>query len=242
MRRITGFYPNSTAPYRQALMHKSIHRQQKGRHQNNERLEFLGDAILDAVVADILYNRYGNKSEGFLTKNRSKIVKRESLNHIARQMGLQGIMQTDVINNTHNSSLPGNALEAFIGAIYVDRGYKKVKQFVSRKLFNHYIDIEKTINTETNFKSVLIEWCQKRHMTAEFRLVSQTTDRENNPVFVSQAVIAGIEGEKGRGYSKKESEQNAAKNTIRQLRESQRRHRASIRTEQARGSVNGSQS
>ena len=151
--KIMGFYPHRLMLYQTALRHRSCQGKQKS-NLNNERLEFLGDAVLGAIVADILYNKYRNRQEGFLTTLRSKLVKRETLNQLAVQIGLDKlVLHSSHLHVTRNSSLNGNAFEAFIGAIYLDRGYKRCYQFMTERIFAHYLNIEKIANTEENFKS-----------------------------------------------------------------------------------------
>lgn len=190
----------------------------QGRRINNERLEFLGDAILDAVVADILFHRFDNRKEGFLTNTRAKIVKRESLNAIALKIGLDHFITCSMRISTHNSYMYGNALEALVGAIYLDKGYKCCKQFIETRIIGAIGDLDKVSKEEFNFKSRLIEWCQKHKIDIEFALIETLVDKDNNPVFQSQALIGGLSGGIGIGYSKKESQQNAAHTAIERLR------------------------
>lgn len=160
--RILGFYPRNIRLYEQALLHKSTAvRSEKGRPLNNERLEFLGDAILDAIVGDIVYQHFEGKREGFLTNTRSKIVQRETLNKLAVEIGLDKLIKYSTRSSSHNSYMYGNAFEAFIGAIYLDRGYECCKQFMERRIIEPYIDLDKLSRKEVNFKSKLIEWSQK---------------------------------------------------------------------------------
>ena len=209
--RILGFYPRHIQLYKQALVHKSIAmRSKRGYLLNNERLEFLGDAILDAVIADIVYQRFKGKREGFLTNTRSKIVQRESLNKLAVEIGLDKLIQYTPRSSSHNSYMCGNAFEAFIGAIYLDQGYKRCKQFVEKQIINKYIDLEKISRKEMNFKSKLIEWSQKYKIEVSFELIEQFNDKEGNPMFQTEVRIEGISIGTGTGYSKKESQQNAA--------------------------------
>ncbi len=171
--RILGFYPRDIKVYQQALLHKSISvRSEKGRPINNERLEFLGDAILDAIVGDIVYKRFEGKREGFLTNTRSKIVQRETLNKLAVEIGLDKLMKYSTRSSSHNSYMYGNAFEAFIGAIYLDQGYERCKQFMEQRIINRYIDLDKISRKEVNFKSKLIEWSQKNKMEVSFELSS----------------------------------------------------------------------
>ncbi len=213
-----GFWPHDIRPYRQALLHKSMQVMESGHRINNERLEFLGDAIIDAVVADILYGHFKDNSEGFLTKTRSKIVQRESLNHVAEEIGLQRLVKSNTHGCTsHNSYLGGNALEALVGAIYIDRGYAHCKRFVEQRILS-LIDIDKIATKEINFKSRLLEWSQKNKVQAEFVLASEDMEDSNTPTFVTQVTLEGIVCGEGRGYSKKESQQLAAKHVLNHLR------------------------
>ena len=141
---ILGFYPRNIEYYKLALMHKSImHRGANGKPVNNERLEFLGDAILDAVVGDIVYRRFPGKREGFLTNTRSKLVQRETLNRLAREMGVCRLILSSGSASSHNNYMGGNAFEALVGAIYLDRGYAGCMQFMERRIINSMINIEK---------------------------------------------------------------------------------------------------
>jgi len=216
---ILGFYPRNIAHYELALMHKSMFkRNAKGKPINNERLEFLGDAILDATVGDIVFRHFPGKREGFLTNVRSKLVKREMLNRLAEEMGLMSLLHTNGCSLSHNSYVGGNAFEALVGAIYVDRGYNACMRFVERRILKQVLNIDKVAYKETNFKSKLIEWCQKNHVKLEFRLTEQTRDKNGSPFFVYTAVLGGVDGATGRGYSKKESQQQASKLVLAKLR------------------------
>ena len=147
--RILGFFPRDIKVYQQALLHKSISmRSEKGRPINNERLEFLGDAILDAIVGDIVYRHFEGRREGFLTNTRSKIVQRETLNKLAVEIGLDKLVKYSTRSSSHNSYMYGNAFEAFIGAIYLDQGYDRCKQFMEEKIFKNYIDLDKMSRKE----------------------------------------------------------------------------------------------
>ena len=219
IQRIVGFYPHRIDYFKQALMHKSIgKRNAKGRPVNNERLEFLGDAILDAVVGDIVYRHFEGKREGFLTNTRSKIVQRETLNRLAREMGVNELIVSSGHSSSHNSYVGGNAFEALIGAIYLDRGYDACMRFMEKRVLNELINIDKVAYKEVNFKSKLLEWSQKNRVKLEFKLLEQKSDEKGSPVFTYQVVIEGVEGESGTGYSKKESQQQASKLTLQRLR------------------------
>ena len=215
---ILGFYPRQIKYYKQALMHKSIMRREKGKPINNERLEFLGDAILDAVVGHIVYEHFDGKREGFLTNARSKIVQRETLNKLARELGITNLILSSGSSSSHNSYLGGNAFEALVGAIYLDQGYDACMKFMSKRKLGEFINIDKMAYKEVNFKSKLIEWSQKNRVDVQFRLIEQKKDEGGSPMFLYQVVIEGVEGSKGKGYSKKESQQLACKLTLERLR------------------------
>ena len=216
---ILGFFPHDINLYKQALMHRSMaRRNDKGRPVNNERLEFLGDAILDAIVGDIVFRHFEGKREGFLTSTRSKIVQRDTLNRLANEIGVSKLIVSSGHMSSHNSYMEGNAFEALVGAIYLDRGYQACMHFMQERILSHVINIDKVAYKEINFKSKLIEWCQKNKVKLRFDLVEQRRDNSNSPVFVYKAVIEGIEGGRGEGYSKKESQQAASKATLQSLR------------------------
>ena len=221
LRNILGFLPRDIRLYQTALMHKSLTLREKGeKHINNERLEYLGDAVLSAVVADILYQRYPNKQEGFLTTLRSKLVRRDTLNKLAVQMGLDKlVLYSGRATSAHNSYMNGNAFEAFFGAIYLDRGYEYCMSFARDVIFKKYINIEEVSKTEENYKSKLIEWCQKYQFEFKFDIVSQKILQDRNtPKFVSRVTIEGVYCGTGDGYSKKESHQKAAQQAYKHIR------------------------
>lgn len=217
---ILGFYPRNIELYKQALLHKSMgRRNEKGRPINNERLEFLGDAILDAVVGDIVFRHFEGKREGFLTNTRSKLVSRSTLGKLSQEMGIPQLITTASHSTSHNSYMNGNAFEALVGAIYLDRGYDACMRFMERRILSQLINIDKVAYKEVNFKSKLLEWSQKNRVKMEFRDLSQTKDEQSgSPVFTTQVFIEGVEGCKGTGYSKKESQQQASKETLQRLR------------------------
>ena len=217
--KILGFYPRNIQLYQQALLHKSTSiRSEKGRPLNNERLEFLGDAILDAIVGDIVYKHFEGRREGFLTNTRSKIVQRETLNKLAVEIGLDKLVKYSTRSSSHNSYMYGNAFEAFIGAIYLDQGYERCKRFMEEKIFKNYIDLDKMSRKEVNFKSKLIEWSQKSKVEVSFELNEQFLDEDYNPMFHTEIRIEGISAGKGTGYSKKESQQNAAQAALKKIK------------------------
>ena len=216
---ILGFYPRNISLYKQALLHKSAgSRNEKGKPLNNERLEFLGDAILDAVVGDIVFRHFEGKREGFLTNTRSKLVSRTTLGKLSQEMGIPQLIKSSGHSSSHNSYINGNAFEALVGAIYLDRGYEACMRFMEKRILSQIINIDKVAYKEVNFKSKLLEWSQKNRVKMEFRDLSQSVGDNNSPVFTTQVFIEGLEGCKGTGYSKKESHQQASKETLQRLR------------------------
>jgi len=220
---ILGFYPRNIELYQMALSHKSIHfKNKKGKPVNNERLEFLGDAILDAIVGDIVYKHFPGKREGFLTNTRSKLVQRETLNKIAQEIGLSRLIYSSGRNFSHNSYMAGNAFEALIGALYLDRGYNLCMRFMQEKILTKMVNIDTVAYKEVNFKSRLIEWAQKNKMNIAFNLLEQKKDDEGNPVFKYCVVIEGIKCNSASGFSKKESQQLASEETLEYIKKNTR--------------------
>lgn len=217
--QIIGILPHNIAYYKTALLHKSVaHRNKKGKPVNNERLEFLGDAILDAIVGDIVYEHFPGKREGFLTNTRSKIVQRDTLNHLAKKLGINELILSNGHSSSHNSYVGGNAFEALVGALYLDQGYDACMKFMKRQILGELINIDKVAYKEVNFKSKLIEWSQKNKVKLDFNLLQDGKDKEGNPIFDFRVVIEGLPAGEGHGYSKKESQQEAAKVTLQRLR------------------------
>jgi ribonuclease-3 len=218
LRKILGFFPGSIEYYEGALLHKSLSKGCGSRYfPNNERLEFLGDAQLAAIVADIVYHRFANKDEGFLTNMRSKMVQRETLNRVAFELGLDKIIQASIKPNANKKNIYGNALEALIGAIYLDQGFGKTKEFIEKKIINSCMNMEKLAKKEVNFKSKLIEWSQRNKVTLRFELVETYFDGDNNQVFQSRVMLGEEPIGIGIGFSKKESHQTAAKMALKKL-------------------------
>lgn len=200
-------------------MHRSLNHHRPQEHKkDNERLEYLGDAVIETVVSDILYHHFPGKKEGFLTSTRSKIVQRSTLNRIAKEIGLAELIQSTHINHTHNSFISGNAFEALIGAIYLDRGYAYCYHFIDKRIMGCHVDIDKVAKEDDNFKSKLIEWSQKKQYKVVFDLVNENTVGTNSPTFRTRVCIEGIEFGTGFGYSKKESQQQASKEAMRHIR------------------------
>ncbi len=217
LRNITGLFPGNEELYKLAFIHKSASlRLQNGLVINNERLEFLGDAILDAVVAEYLYAKFPDKKEGFLTQTRSKLVNGDYLGQLAIQLGLDKFIISHAYNYNSNKNILGDAFEALIGAIYLDHGYKAVKVFVFKQLLKKHIDLGKILKTDSNHKSRLIEWAQKDQKTITFN-TEQIENGTLQPEFISYIKINGEIIEKGNGSSKKEAEQYAAKQALKKI-------------------------
>jgi len=212
---VTNIAPDNVYLYTLALTHTSFAKQNtSGKQETNERLEFLGDSILGAVIAEFLFKKFPYKDEGFLTEIRSRIVNRESLNHIAVRIGLNALVKIDQNNsNARYKSINGNALEALVGAIYLDKGYKTTKKFVLDKLIKPHFDINTLVNTTSNFKSKLIEWAQGQNKSIRFEIVEQKQSG-NVTEFKAEVIIDNKPLATGNGYSKKKAEQMAAEKSL----------------------------
>ena len=206
-----GFIPHNIELYKLALIHKSASIVlEDGQHINNERLEFLGDAVIESVSSDYLFIEFPDKNEGFLTQLRSKMVSRQSLNSVAKRIGLDDHVITNASSSTSQKHIYGDAFEAMMGAIYLDQGYDFVNRLLINKIFTQYLKLETLAESETDFKSRLIEWCQKNHHTIHFATSHDKTYSTSHPFFYSKVLIDDIEVGHGAGESKKEAEQRAA--------------------------------
>ena len=214
---ILGYVPRDIKIYEMAMTHSSLSGSQK--LYCNERLEFLGDAVLSSITADYLYSNFSKEREGFLTKSRSNLVCRERLNELALRIGLDKYVNACGVPQQHNNYIYGNALEALVGAIYIDRGYKQCRRFLLDRVFSHLVDIESVVKSDKNYKSRLIEWGQKKHIDIEFRLLSEEL-RKDGVYFVSEVLVGGDVCGVGDGFSKRESQQKAARQTISKLKNS----------------------
>jgi len=212
LKNLLGFVPGNLSLYRLAFRHKSVATSvKKGVKNSNERLEFLGDAVLGSVVAEVLFKLYPYEDEGFLTELRSKIVSRVNLNQLARKLGFEQLIEYDsrALGPTRQGSLLGDAFEALIGAIYLDKGYDFTRHFLVNHIIKSHIDIHTLEQTETNFKSKLIEWCQRHSKDITFDLVVNG-DGENSKLFTVQASVDGQIMGLGKEFSKKNAEKLAA--------------------------------
>lgn len=229
---ILGFYPQNIELYKMAFTHRSNNQRfQQYRHgrrrdersaetpeKDNERLEYLGDAVLETVVSEILYHQYPTKREGFLTATRSKLVARETLGKLAEQLELERFMNLPKTGGNRNSYAGGNAFEALVGAIFLDRGYKYAYHFIKHLIKKQIVDVESTAKKEVNFKSRLLEYCQKNKIQYTFDSTSSQADKQASPEFTTHVSIEGLLAGEGKGLSKKESEQNAAKSALVKMR------------------------
>lgn len=220
IRDLIGFYPRRLSFYDIAFTHRSASRlDSQGNVVNNERLEYLGDAVLGAIIADFLYNRFPQEDEGFLTKMRSKLVNRAILTSLTYEMGLNLFIDSNAANAIDKSHIYGDALEALIGAIYLDRGYTAAKFFVTKRILPKYVDLYELEQQDTNFKSKLIEWSQKNKHSIKFETFEEVvTNGGRQPKFISIVEIDSKETGKGQGSSKKEAQQNAAKDSLTKLK------------------------
>ena len=214
---VIGQNPDNTRLYQLAFTHSSVVRAEPGagRHQSNERLEFLGDAVLGTVVAEYLFRKFPHEQEGFLTETRSRIVNRESLNAIALKMGLDKLVQLDSAQSrvARSRSVNGNALEALVGAVYLDLGYKAARKFVLKGLIKPFVDVNKLTTTTSNYKSKLIEWAQRRGKEVRYEISGAPRPggvmEFTATVLLSDEVIAT-----GMGLNKKQAEQLAAERAL----------------------------
>ncbi|MEO8886993.1 MAG: ribonuclease III [Mucilaginibacter sp.] len=212
LKNLLGFVPGNLSLYRLAFRHKSVAQNvKKGVKNSNERLEFLGDAVLGSVVAEVLFKLYPYEDEGFLTELRSKIVSRINLNQLARKLGFEGLIEYDsrVLGSSRQGSLLGDAFEALIGAVYLDKGYNFTRNFLVNHIIKSHIDIHTLEQTETNFKSKLIEWCQRHGKDVSFDLIGND-DGENVKLFTVQASVDGEVMGQGKEFNKKNAEKLAA--------------------------------
>lgn len=212
LKQLVGFTPAHLQLFKLAFFHKSTFSTRDYAISNNERLEFLGDAVLSTIVGEYLFKKYPNSDEGFLTKMRSKIVKRNSLDEIADKMGLDLFLAN--YNQTRLSkSMLGNALEALVGAVYIEVGYERTKQYVIRRILRKYLDIHELERFDDNYKSQLLEWCQKNGHSIEYKVVakykSEKRDKFKVAVFVDGRKMGTADD-----FNKKSAEQLASERAM----------------------------
>ncbi len=211
LEHLLGYKPKHLPYYQLALMHRS---KVEELSHNNERLEFLGDAILGSIVAEYLFKKYPNKHEGALTEMRSRIVRRETLNNIASRMGLSKIVQYNTNDRTFDRShIFGNALEALVGAVYLDQGYSKTRTFVIKQCLQAYLDVELISNTDTNYKNQLLNWSQLKRHTIDFQIKDEIREGSRRKFEVA-IMLNGAEFCTGSAYNKKDASQVAARKAL----------------------------
>ncbi|MFP4487911.1 MAG: ribonuclease III [Bacteroidales bacterium] len=218
LRKILGYRPSGKVIYEEAFIHRSAtYKMPDGSSINNERLEFLGDAILDAVISEYLYKYYPGSAEGKLTKLRSRLANRNTLNNMAMAMGIDKLLISNVGNRLSSTNIFGDALEALIGAVFIDKGYRKTREFIIRNIFNGNTEITSVINTETDYKSQIFEWGQKLQKQISFNYTEDYDFNEKKYLF---ATVLRIDHEvygEGTGSSKKEAEQKASLQAVKKI-------------------------
>ena len=223
LRDLFGIYPNNIELYKLALIHRSASLfLPDGTPMNNERLEFLGDAVLESVISDFLFIEFPEQNEGFLTQMRSKMVSRQTLNQLSVDIGLSKHIISQGGGNFMQKHIYGDALEAMVGAIYLDKGYDFVNRLLINNIFRKYIDLEDMMEMETDSKSRLLEWGQKMKKQIVFDTVQSPDSTHNLPVFMTSVLVNDVEMGHGEGQSKKEAEQKAAHEVLEQIKHSEK--------------------
>lgn len=209
--KILGFKPKQIKFYRKAFTHRSMNiRDSKGNAINYERLEFLGDAMLSSVIASHLYLEVPSGDEGYLTKMRSKIVSREHLNELGKDLNLIGLVQSKIPAGQFGDNIHGNLFEALVGAIFLDKGYKYCEKFIFKRVIIPYVDIETLEGKVISYKSLLIEWCQKEKKTFGYHVYEDTGNDDVRHFSVKLSIDEKIVA-KARATSKKKAEEKASK-------------------------------
>lgn len=207
-----GYRPRNITLFYQAITHRSVSFQSET-EDSNERLEFLGDAVLDSIIAEFLFQKFPKEDEGYLTKVKSKVVSRKTLSDIGEELDLRSILRYNKGRSINLASLEGNAFEAIIGAIYLDSSYEQTKKIIHNHIFRKYVDLNKILEEEIDFKSRLFIWSQKKRLTLEFKVIRE---ENNHGVWFYEVVVDVNDTQygKGTGSSKKIAEQAAAKETL----------------------------
>ncbi len=212
IKNIVGFFPNNVEYYRKALIHRSASIvNSKGKIINNERLEYLGDAVLGLIVGDLLFRKFPDTDEGFLTQTRSKIVNRNTLYELTKQLEIQHLIKVSADQSISKKNIYGDALEAFIGAVYLDLGFQKTYKFVEEVIINKHLNLDKLIDSNSNYKSLLVEWAQKYKKQVN---TYTEPEYEGSKYFVSVIRVEEQNIGEGMALSKKEAEQKAAKEAL----------------------------
>jgi ribonuclease-3 len=220
LKKILGFKPGNLKLYEISFIHRSAtFTMPDGKKVNNERLEFLGDAVLDAILTDYIFEKFPDASEGFMTKIRSRIVNRDILNQLAVSMGIHDILISNISSVQPTKNLYGDALEALIGSVFLDKGFKKTKKLFIGKVLNKYLDLEVIIKTDTDYKSLVFEWVQKHKSNLIFTYNEEYDFNRKKSVFSTTLIIDKVEMGEGHGSSKKEAEQKAASEAWKKLKD-----------------------
>jgi len=218
LKEILGFRPGNLKLYEIAFIHRSAtFTLPDGKKVNNERLEFLGDAILDAILSDYLFEKFPNANEGFLTKIRSRIVKRDVLNQLAISMGINKILISNISSVNLTKNLFGDAFEALIGAVFIDKGFRKTKKLFIKNVLNKYLDLNLIVKTDTDYKSMVFEWVQKKKSNLIYTYNEEYDFSTKKSIFSTILIIDKVEMGRGQGSSKKEAEQEAANQAWKRL-------------------------
>jgi ribonuclease-3 len=211
LKKILGFSPGNLKLYEVAFIHRSAtFTLPDGKKVNNERLEYLGDAVLDAILSDYLFEKFPDASEGFMTKIRSRIVNRDILNQLAVSMGINVLLISNVSSLHSTKNLYGDALEALIGSVFLDKGFKKTKKLFIKNVLNKYLDLDKIVKTDSDYKSLVFEWVQKNKSNIIFTYNEEYDFNLKKSIFSTTLIIDKKELGTGHGSSKKEAEQEAA--------------------------------
>jgi ribonuclease-3 len=220
LRKILGFRPGNLKLYEIAFIHRSASfTLPNGKKVNNERLEYLGDAVLDAILSDYLFEVFPDANEGFMTKIRSRIVNRDVLNHLAVSMGINKILICNISSVHTTKNLYGDAFEALIGSVFLDKGFKKTKKLFIKNVLNKYLDLEVIVNTDTDYKSLVFEWVQKHKSNLIFTYKEEYDFTLKKSIFSTTLFIDKIESGEGHGSSKKEAEQEASSQAWKRLKD-----------------------
>jgi ribonuclease-3 len=220
LKKILGFSPGNLKLYEIAFIHRSAtFTMPSGKKVNNERLEYLGDAVLDAILSDYLFEKFPEASEGFMTKIRSRIVNRDVLNQLAVSMGINNILISNISSSHPTRNLYGDALEALIGSVFLDKGFRKTQKLFISKVLNIYLDLNVIVNTDTDYKSLVFEWVQKHKSSLIFTYEEEYDFNLKKSVFSTTLIIDKVELGEGHGASKKEAEQEAASQAWKRLKD-----------------------
>lgn len=219
LKKILGFKPGNLRLYEIAFIHRSASfTLPDGKRVNNERLEYLGDAVLDAILSDYLFELYPDANEGFLTKIRSRIVNREILNQLAVSLGIDKLLVSHIYIQHPTRNLYGDALEALIGSVFLDKGFRKTKKLLLKNIVNRYLDINKIVSTDTDYKSLVFEWVQKNKSNLIFTYKEEYDFHQKKSVFSTTLFIDKKVYGEGHGSSKKEAEQEASRLALKRIK------------------------